>query len=262
MTAPATATRASMLPAPDRHEAARLATAQHNAMLALLRELDDRDWERPTDCARWTVRDVVAHLVGALVESARIRTGVRHLVISRRRYPDLSPLDALNEAQVDDRRGWPANQLIADFVRFAPKAVAARRRTPGVIRRRTLPVSLAPAGTTVGQLPDVIYTRDLWMHRIDIARATSRPLPGDETDGEIVAQVIRDLDVAWRAPAVRLELPGAGVWLLGTGEPIAAVRTDAVEYGRLLSGRAAAPVYDIEGDESARAALNDVRVLF
>lgn len=241
-----------------------MATAQHNAMLALLRDLDDRDWDRPTDCTRWTVRDIVAHLVGALVESARVRTGIRHLVIGRRRYRDLSSLDALNEAQVDDRRGRPADELIADFGRFAPKAVAARRRAPALVRRRTLPVSMAPAGTRVGHLLDVIYPRDVWMHRVDISRATSRPLTVDETDAEVVAHVIRDLDVVWRGPAVHLELHGvgAGAWLLGAGEPVASVRTDAVEYCRLLSGRSAAPTFEIAGDERVRALLTETTVLF
>lgn len=262
MTAQTTVTRASTLPRPDRHEAARLATAQHNAMLVLLRDLEDRDWDRPTDCARWTVRDVVAHLVGALVESARLRTAIRHGVVAKRRHGDLSPLDGLNEAQVDDRRGWPADRLIADFERFAPKAVAARRRTPPLIRRKKLPTSMAPAGTTVAQLFDVIYTRDVWMHRIDISRATSRAFVRDETDCQVVAQVIRDVDLAWRAPTVRLELPGAGAWLLGAGEPVASVRTDAVEYCRFLSGRPAKPAYEIDGDESVRAPLDDARVFF
>ncbi len=231
-------------------------------MLALLRDLDDRDWDQPTDCARWTVREIVAHLVGALVESARLRTAIRHAVTSRHRHRDLSPLDALNETQVDDRRDWPADQLIADFERFAPRAVAARRRTPSVIRRRKLPASMAPVGTTVGYLFDLIYPRDVWMHRIDIARAASRPFRADETDAEVVAQVIRDLDLAWRGPAVRLELYGAGAWLLGAGEPTASAQTDAVEYCRLLSGRAAAPAYEIAGDHTVRALLAEATVLF
>lgn len=262
MSAQATTTRAATLPPPDRQEAARVATAQHDAMLSLLRKLDDHEWDLPTDCARWTVRDIVGHLVGALVESARLPTAVRHAVNGRRKHRDLSPLDALNEAQVDDRRGWPAERLIADFERFAPKAVAARRRTPEVIRRRTLPAAMAPAGTTVAHLFDVIYSRDTWMHRVDIARATSRPLPTDKTDADVVACVVRDLDLTWQGPAVHLELSGAGTWLLGTGNPVASVRTDAVEYCRLLSGRPASPTYEISGDQELRALLAEATVLF
>jgi uncharacterized protein (TIGR03083 family) len=34
------------------------------ALLQLLRDLDTDDWPRPTAAAPWTVRDIVAHLLG------------------------------------------------------------------------------------------------------------------------------------------------------------------------------------------------------
>jgi uncharacterized protein (TIGR03083 family) len=51
---------------PDR--ATTVATAEYEALPALLRTLSQDDWLRATDCTGWTVRDVVAHLVGALDE--------------------------------------------------------------------------------------------------------------------------------------------------------------------------------------------------
>jgi uncharacterized protein (TIGR03083 family) len=35
----------------------------HDALIALLRDLGDEDWSRPTACALWSVRDIVAHLL-------------------------------------------------------------------------------------------------------------------------------------------------------------------------------------------------------
>jgi uncharacterized protein (TIGR03083 family) len=52
---------------PDR--ATTVATAEYEALPALLRTLSQDDWLRATDCTGWTVRDVVAHLVGALDEA-------------------------------------------------------------------------------------------------------------------------------------------------------------------------------------------------
>jgi mannose-6-phosphate isomerase-like protein (cupin superfamily) len=49
----------------------------------------------------------------------------------------------------------------------------------------------------VAYLLDVILNRDLWMHRVDLARATGRPLVIGDHDQQIVAQVIRDLALAW-----------------------------------------------------------------
>src|SRR6266511_757557 len=43
---------------------AEVATAELEASIALLADLDDRDWARLTDCAGWTVHDLTAHLGG------------------------------------------------------------------------------------------------------------------------------------------------------------------------------------------------------
>jgi hypothetical protein len=38
---------------------------------------------------------------------------------------------------------------------------------------------------------DVVMVRDVWMHRVDLARATARPLLVGEHDREIVSQRFR-----------------------------------------------------------------------
>jgi uncharacterized protein (TIGR03083 family) len=267
MTAIVTAVTAAALPRTERHAAALLATAQHEAMLGLLRGLDESLWDRPTDCARWTVRHIVAHLVGSLADGAYLRSAIRHGIAGRRKHRDLCPLDAMNEAQIDDRRDWPSGRLIADFERLAPKAVRARRRVPRMFRRLPLPRSMVVVGTTLSELLDVIYIRDMWMHRVDIARATGRAVPADESDADVVAQVIRDLGRRWPGPPAGLTLTGLGLaeaasWRLGEGEAVAVVTTDATEFCRLLSGRPADPAYDIDGDQSVRDVLNAARVMF
>ena len=91
----------------------------------------------------------------------------------------------------------------------------------------------------VAYLLDVILNRDLWMHRVDLSRATGRPLVSGGHDQQIVAQVVRDLALGWSAAPVALELtgPAGGFWRLGSGDPVAVVRADAVAYLRALSGR-------------------------
>ena len=267
MTVTVTAVRAAALPKTERRAASLLATAQHDAMLKLLRGIDESLWDRPTDCAGWTVRHIVAHLAGSLADGAYLRSAMRHGIAGRRKHRDLRPLDAMNEAQIDDRRDWPAGRLIDDFERLAPKAVRARQRMPSLFRRLPLPSSMVVRGTRLGDLLDVIYIRDMWMHRVDIARATDRPVRADESDADVVAQVIRDLGRRWPGPSARLTLTGLGSteaasWLLGDGEAVAVVTTDAVEFCRLLSGRPADPAYDIDGDQSVRDVLNAARVMF
>ena len=191
-------------------------------MLAQLRQLDDADWDRPTDCTDWTVHDIA------------------------------------------DRSTWSGTRIIEDLARLAPKGVHRRRKTPALLRSRTVPGDDLPAGSTFGYLFDVIYARDLWMHRIDIARATGCPLMPTESDTLVVTQVVRDLARYWDGPPLVLQLTGeaGGSWLLGTGSPVATVRADAVEYCRLLSGRTADPEFAIDGDEAVRDALAAARVTF
>lgn len=81
--------------------------------------------------------------------------------------------------QVDELAGLAPDHLVARFTARAPKAPRARRRTPGFIRRRKMSgaqdVGGAKEAWTIGYLLDVILTRDPWMHRVDITRATGAP---------------------------------------------------------------------------------------
>jgi hypothetical protein len=103
------------------------------------------------------------------------------------------------------------------------------------------------------------------MHRDDVCQATGKPFTTGGHDSVVVEQVLRDLDDQWSGPAVVLELTGvvSGVWQLGAGEPVAAVRADAMEYMRTLAGRQDAPALElVTGDRSACSAVTAARVLF
>jgi hypothetical protein len=116
----------------------------------------------------------------------------------------------------------------------------------------------------LGYLLDVLGLRDPWMHRVDLTRATRRPLILDAHDQLIIAQVIADLGRSWQEPPVLLELtgPAGGRWSLGYGTPLAAVRADAVDYMRALSGRDQDPTLEADGDQVAVAAVAAARVVF
>jgi hypothetical protein len=77
------------------------------------------------------------------------------------------------------------------------------------------------------------------MHRVDLARATGRPLLRGAHDRGIITQVVADLGRAWHGPPALLELtgPAGGRWTLGHGAPAATIRADTIDYLRALSGR-------------------------
>lgn len=259
-----TTVRATDLDQTPRARAADVLAEQARAFAAELRALRADDWRRETDCTGWDVRAIAAHVAGALEDGARLRVMVRHLRQARRRPPGTPEVDAINDAQVADRSGVEGPAIAAEIEQLAPRAVRARGRVPGLLRGRPVGSDDLPPGATVGYLFDVIYPRDLWMHRVDVARAVGGPLRPTDGEREVVAQVVRDLSRFWSGPAWVLELTGptAGAWQVGDGEPAGSVRADTVDYLRLLSGRPGEPALAVDGDPDLTARVRAARVIF
>jgi uncharacterized protein (TIGR03083 family) len=234
-------------PMTTRADAPALAAEEYAALLATARTLEPGAWSAPTDCAGWTVRDIVAHVTGAAEEAARLPVLLRHYVRALTHERQREVIDSVNDQQLADRAGDPPAQLIEELERLAPLAVRGRQRVPALLRRVRMPAAAgALPGDTLGYLLDVIYTRDLWMHRVDITRATGTTM--SETAGEpmVVGQVVRDLSRAWTGEPFMLTLTGrvTGTWAIGGGpDPSAAsgsrpeVSVDCVCLCRRLSGR-------------------------
>lgn len=259
-------TSTAAAPPLSRERAFDVATGELLAFLDLLGNLETHEWQLATDCTGWTVRDVVAHVAGAMESGARLTVLLRAFATAPRRYPGLSPLDAVNQAQVDDRAGAATDDLVAEIAVLGPRAARARRRMPGLLRNRVVPGrdNGLPPGATFRYLVDVIYPRDLWMHRIDVEQATGRPHAATRTEHDVVAEVVRDLATVWSGPATALSLtgPGGGAWQLGPGAATATLSADAVQTCRLLSGRDASPEVTVNGDPEAERHLLASRITF
>jgi hypothetical protein len=95
-----------------------------------------------------------------------------------------------------------------------------------------------PETWKMGYLLDVVLTRDPWMHRVDVARATGRDLDlTAEHDGRLVADVVAEWARRHGQPfTLTLTGTAGGTYVAGhAGEDIT---IDAVEFCRVLSGRA------------------------
>lgn len=203
----------------------------------LLAGLSDEDWRRPTDCTEWDVRDLVAHLVGNAEGSASIRELRRQQKLGRRLRPGAPDIDGMTAVHVQERADLAPDQLVRDLADVGVRAVRARGRIPAPVRAVRIPFG-PPLGTRpLGYLMDCIYTRDAWLHRVDLARATGRPLElTADHDGRIVADVVAEWAATHGQP-YRLTLtgPAGGTWSHGQdGEQLT---LDAVEFARVLSGR-------------------------
>lgn len=262
-----TAPRAATLPQTDPDVARGHAEAEYDALLAMVDSFTAPDWDLPTDCTGWRVRDMVAHIAGAAEEACRLPVMLRHQsrALHGVRRGDGALIDVLCAIQIADRTGLTDAELAADLRRWAAGAPSGRRRQPGLLRRVALPrfAGLRP-GARLAYLLDVIYVRDVWLHRVDLQRATGVDMPLSAAEHDVVAQVVRDLDLAWTGPAFTLELTGrgSGRWTVGEGQPVALVTEDAVALMRLLSGRSDECRLDTDGDASVADHLRESRVAF
>ncbi|HLM04501.1 MAG TPA: maleylpyruvate isomerase family mycothiol-dependent enzyme [Blastococcus sp.] len=227
-------------------DAGRLAAAAYDQLLGLLDELSPEEWNAPTECPGWTVADMVGHLIGAAKGYASVREQIRQQWwgFRHRREYDGNSLDAVNALQVADHRALSPAERVAALRVAAGPSVRFRMRVPSALRRISGPVdsggstaSGMPARDTVGHLVDAIITRDVWMHRVDIARATGRDLVLEpETDGPVVADVVAEWAERHGQPfEITLTGPVGGTFVQGVaGERL---ELDAVEFCRVLAGR-------------------------
>jgi uncharacterized protein (TIGR03083 family) len=241
-----TATDVTTIPRIGHDEAMELTTAEFDRMTALFRRLGPDDWARPTDNDQWDVRATALHLLGAAEGNASMREGVHQLRRGKRLFKEIGGehwVDGVNELQIRERAGLPNEQIADRYATVAPAAVKARARIPAPVRKLRVIDFPEPIGKeTVGYLMDMVYTRDVWMHRVDIARATDQTMDlTSEHDGRIVADMVAEWAATFDEPfTLELEGPAGGTYRRGTagdadGEH---VRIDAVEFVRILSGRA------------------------
>jgi hypothetical protein len=117
-------------------------------------------------------------------------------------------------------------------------------RTPAFLRAVSVSAKIngsivegMPIKGNVGHLMDVIYTRDVFMHRIDISRAVGRELTPGENDRRIVEDAVGEWARRHQQPVeVVLSGPAGGTFVQGSGGP--RIEMDALELCRVLSGRA------------------------
>ena len=131
--------------------------------------LPDGQWDLPTGCPGWTVKDNLSHLVDYEARAlGRPAPG-----------PAPGPLPHVknemgqaNEIGVDARRPEPGAQVLAEFRQVTGERLAQLR---ALSEQDLAAPAMTPAGP--GTMADLLTLRvmDGWMHEQDIRRATGRP---------------------------------------------------------------------------------------
>jgi uncharacterized protein (TIGR03083 family) len=237
-----TSTDVQTIPRIKHDEAMRIAEVENRKFAAALRDLSADDWTKPTDCARWNVKGLAAHVIGSAAGQASPREFVRQVRAGKPVVKEIGAefwWDGMNEIHVRERESASVDELIAEWDRNSERAVRARRRLPRPIARLPLLNLPAPVGRKpVSYLFDMGFTRDVWMHRVDLAHATGTVFDADaEHDGRMIADMVAEWAETHGEPFdLVLTGPAGGHYTSGAnGEH---VEIDALEFFRFLAGRA------------------------
>jgi uncharacterized protein (TIGR03083 family) len=262
---------AANIPSVTADEAYELLQTALDRFLALVESLDDEDWDRPTACAEWSVRDILAHQAGGYASGTGYKEMFRQY--KSKPKPGQLPEDAVNDRQVWERADKAPAEMINELRRVG--AVAAQKWAYQFRLAKLITIPHPVAGKlSLRHLMWVIHSRDTWMHRLDICRAAGLEFKQTrEHDGRIAALVMVDVaDILARkfdGPALIFELSGiaGGTWKIGQGDQVAAIGMDMLEFNIFASGRysyeEARPLMTITGDASiAEEALKNILVLY
>ena len=233
--------RAARTSALDRTVAMRLAATEYDRFAAAARQLTPADWAAPTACAAWDVHAMACHVLGMAEMAASPIETVRQMRAAKRSGGLF--IDALTGLQSRKHIHRTPTDLVERLTDIGPKATKGRRRTPSLMRRRSMPDQpIDETGSqtetwTLGYLLDVILTRDTWMHRSDLAVATGRQMElSADHDGVLVADVATEWATRHGDPCtLTLSGPAGGSWVFDRGGE--GLELDAVGFCRIVSGR-------------------------
>jgi uncharacterized protein (TIGR03083 family) len=216
-----------------------LAQAETLRMADALAALDDDDWSKQTDCPKWTVRDLAGHVVGMTRTFSGLPQFVSHMVAGTRAAGDRPQIDGVTEVQVERNARASTTELLAQLRALAPRN-AAWRASRRLMRRMPIKTELAGGAKETWKLAfllDTVLTRDTWMHRVDVAEATGKPMTlTADHDGRIIADVVDEWARRHGQP-YHLGLTGPAGGTFAGGQGGEEIEIDAVQFCRILSGR-------------------------
>jgi uncharacterized protein (TIGR03083 family) len=226
-------------------EAMQITAVENQRFGDLMRALSHDQWGAQTECTRWDVRAMAAHLVGSAASQASPREFFRQKRGGKPICTELdSPFwwDGMNELQIRERASLTTEALIAEWDTRSAKALKARTKLPRPIAGLKVLSLPEPVGRKpLSYLFDIGFTRDVWAHRIDIAYAIGTEPDHDAGhDGRILADIIAEWATSHGEPfTLVLDGPAGGSYAQGAGDD--EIRLGVVDFVRTLAERTTAP---------------------
>ena len=148
-----------------------------SAVDELCSQLNDADWDKPTDCPAWTVKDNLSHLASfeAVMSGTPLKTDVD---VSHLSHVAGDEFAALNEREVEGRRHLSGPEVLDEFRDAAAKRL---KQLAGLDEAGWATEMPTPVGTMQQRNALGIRILDVFYHEQDMRRATNNPghLDGD-----------------------------------------------------------------------------------
>jgi uncharacterized protein (TIGR03083 family) len=137
--------------------------------IELCRNLSEDEWNRPTGCPGWTIKDQISHLIGTETMLAG-----RPPAPAAEPYGDhvRNDIGKFNEAEIAARRERPGKEVLAEFEALSDERLAALRAMSDEDFAKDTMTPVGPG--TYGQFMG-IRLFDSWVHEQDIRRALGKP---------------------------------------------------------------------------------------
>lgn len=232
------------------------------SLFETLGSLTDEAWSTPTECPPWTVKDVMAHLLGwaeAVVSPGQLARQASAGWKTRGSHAG-NWLDATNQFQVDSRASASPAEIVSRFEELAPRFHKVRNRY-GLVTG-IFPMKEPFSGTWVPArfLFDTIFVRDHFMHHIDICTAVGRTMPVGDAEIRVAHDAFREWgDKAKASVTLDLSGPAGGTFVRGSGDTH--ISGGAIDMCRVLAGRRC-DTFQIEGDAEAAKSWLEVVAVF
>jgi len=167
----------------DRHHIVAALDEVWDALVTLAVDLDGQDWNHPTDCPGWTVKDIYAHIIGT--ESMLLGRPTPAVELPAHLPHVRNDMGKFNETWVLSYSERSGAELLGDLA----EVVTERR---GALATMDQAVFDALAWTPAGEDTYGRYMRirvmDQWFHEQDVREAVGRP---GHLDG-LAPQVVLD----------------------------------------------------------------------
>jgi len=228
----------------DHDEAMEITAVENRKFGDMMRALSPEQWSTQTECTRWDVRAMAAHVVGSAASQASPREFFRQKHGGKPICRELdSPFwwDGMNELQVRERASLTTEQLIDEWDTDSVRALRSRAKLPRPIASLKVLNLPEPVGRQpLSYLFDIGFTRDVWAHRIDIAYAIGAEPDHDAGhDGRILADIVAEWAATHHEP-LTLVLDGPAGGTPGVGAAVDEVDIGVVDFIRTLAERTTA----------------------